>query len=347
MKDYPFAVFIGRLQPPHRAHIQVIERALDKADQVVIVLGSSRCAANIRNPWTADDRASMIKRCFDYETTKRLHFVSVRDQPYSDTNWMVEVHTKVLEITGNSKVALVGHKKDRTSFYLEFFPQWEFADLGLAYETMHATDIREAFFSEGAEGSKGWNDRHWHGAVHPGVRDFLEAYRSTPEFSALFEQWKYVEEYKAKWASVPYAPTFVTTDAVVVKSGHVLLVERGFNPGKGLYALPGGFIDQDRTLLDCCLRELKEETRIKVKKAQLREHVKAERVFADPYRSTRGRTVTNAFYIKLPDGGVLPEVRAKSDAKKAFWMPLGDIHLYETKFFEDHIDIIEFFTTNH
>lgn len=347
MKDYPFAVFIGRLQPPHRAHIQVIERALDKADQVVIVLGSSRCAPNIRNPWSANDRMAMIRRCFDYETAKRIHFVTVRDQPYSDTNWMVEVHAKVTEITGASAVALVGHKKDKTSFYLEFFPQWEFADLGLFHETLSATDIRESFFAEGKEGPQGWSDRHWHDAVHPGVRDFLDEYRRTEAFDHLVAQWVFVEKYKEQWASTPFPPTFVTTDAVVVKSGHVLLVERGFNPGKGLYALPGGFIDQDRSLLECCIRELKEETKIAVKPRQLREHVKKERVFADPNRSTRGRTITNAFYIKLPDGGTLPEVRGRSDAKRAFWMPLGEIHLNETKFFEDHIDIIEFFTTNY
>ena len=345
MKDYPFAVFIARLQPPHRAHIQVIERALDKADQVIIVLGSSRCAANIRNPWTANDRAEMVKRCFDYETCKRLNFVSVRDQPYSDTHWMVEVHTKVTEIAGGSKTAIMGHMKDNTSFYLEFFPQWDFVDLGLLSEGLNATQVRNAFFEEGKEPPKGWADKHWHGAVHPGVKDFLEEFRETEAFTNLLEQWTYVKDYKAQWDGAPFPPTFVTTDAVVVKSGHVLVVERGYNPGKGLFALPGGFVDQDRSMLDCALRELKEETRIKVDKRVLRQHVKSDRVFADPHRSTRGRTITNAFYIKLPDGGTLPEVRGKSDAKRAFWMPLGDIHLNEEKFFEDHIDIIEAFTT--
>lgn len=347
MRDYPFAVFIARLQPPHRAHIQVIDRALDKADQVIIVLGSSRCAANIRNPWTAADRENMVKRCFEYDKAKRLHFVSVRDQPYSDTNWMVEVHTKVTEISGDVKTAIAGHKKDRTTFYLEFFPQWEFVDLGLLHEGLNATDIREQFFEEGKKEPRRWSDKHWHNAVHEGVRDFLEEFRRAPTFDDLLDQWEYVKRYKAQWASAPFPPTFNTTDAVVVKSGHVLLVERAINPGKGLLALPGGFIDQDRSLLDCCLRELKEETRINVDTRKMREYLRAEKTFADPNRSTRGRTITNAFFFKLSDAGMLPLVRGDDDAKRALWMPLGDIHRNEERFFEDHIDIIEFFTTNH
>ena len=92
------------------------------------------------------------------------------------------------------------------------------------------------------------------------------------------------------------------------------------------------------------LRELKEETRIKVKKAALRIYISGSKVFDDPDRSARGRTITHAYYIKLPDGGILPEVRHGSDAKQVMWIPLGDLHLYEREFYEDHIHIIEHFT---
>jgi len=343
-KEYPFAVFIARIQPPHEAHIQVIERALDKADQLIIVLGSHRTAPNIRNPWTADERAEMVRRCFDYETSSRIRFVAVRDQPYNDTNWMVEVHNEVTSITQGAKTIIVGHMKDSSSFYLEFFPQWEFCDLGLLHEGLNATRIREEFFSEGKKTPRGFVNRHWSHAVRPGVRDYMEAFRKLEKFDTLLEQWNYVQEYKKQWASAPYPPTFVTTDAVVVKSGHVLMVRRGFNPGKGLIALPGGFIDQDRSLEDCMIRELKEETRIAIPAKELRTHIRSSRVFDHPERSVRGRTITHAFFIKLPDGGFLPKVKASSDATGAFWMPLGDLHLHENLFFEDHLDIIETFT---
>lgn len=345
MRACPFAVFIARLQPPHRAHIQCLERALEKAEQVVIVLGSDRTARNLRNPWTAHDREQMVRRCFDYETGQRLHFVAVRDQPYNDTHWMADVHQKVRVITGDADVALVGHVKDRTSFYLDFFPQWTFLDLGLMHD-LNATDIREQFFEEGKVPPRSWKDRNWRHAVHDGVRDFMDEFRASDAFDALLDQWRYVTEYKKRWAGAPFPPTFVTTDAVVVKSGHVLLIRRGGNPGMGLLALPGGFVDQDRTLEDCMLRELKEETRIRIDIRDLRQHIRGSQVFAHPERSMRGRTITHAFHIKLPDGGVLPDVRADSDAKGAFWMPLGDLHLHEHEFFEDHLDIVEHFVTH-
>ena len=59
-KKYDYAIFIGRFQPPHKAHIHIIEEALKIAEQVVIVLGSNRSAPNTRNPWTAVEREEMI-----------------------------------------------------------------------------------------------------------------------------------------------------------------------------------------------------------------------------------------------------------------------------------------------
>ncbi len=80
-------------------------------------------------------------------------------------------------------------------------------------------------------------------------------------------------------------------------------------------------------------------------KRDLREQVRDKEVFDHPERSSRGRTITHAYYIKLPDGGMLPRVKGGDDAKHALWMPLGDLHLHEIEFFEDHLDIIEHFIT--
>ena len=63
----------------------------------------------------------------------------------------------------------------------------------------------------------------------------------------LVEEQAYIKRYKDIWADAPYAPTFVTTDAVVIQSGHVLLVKRRTAPGKGLWALPGGFLKEVST----------------------------------------------------------------------------------------------------
>jgi len=348
------AVFIGRMQPPHLAHIRIIQQGLDKANNVAVVLGSHRAAPSIRNPWNDQQRVEMLKRCFSYEDQQRIKFVFVRDYPYDDTRWIAEVQHKVEEPFHNwhfdklvvkNKPLLVGHAKDETSYYLEYFPQWDFQDIDPMYKGYSATQIREEYFSEGPKPSNSWTDFHWSTSVHEGVRDWLEEFRNTSEFALLYEQWQFVKKYKESWAQAPYPPVFVTTDAVVIKSGHVLLVRRRFNPGKNLWALPGGHLEQSERVQDCALRELKEETRIGLPKKILSTFIKDSYIFDHPHRSTRGRTITHAYYFKLPDGGRMPEVRADSDAKVVRWVPLSDLRLIEESFFEDHIHIIEHFTT--
>jgi bifunctional NMN adenylyltransferase/nudix hydrolase len=154
----------------------------------------------------------------------------------------------------------------------------------------------------------------------------------------MLEEFAHVRDYRARWDQAPYPPVFVTADAVVIQSGHVLLVRRGGFPGKGLWALPGGFVGQEERIEDAAIRELREETRLKVPARVLRGLIKGSRVFDDPHRSSRGRTITHAFLIHLPPDLALPEIRAASDAREARWVPLGELR--EDEMFEDHHAII-------
>jgi bifunctional NMN adenylyltransferase/nudix hydrolase len=132
-------------------------------------------------------------------------------------------------------------------------------------------------------------------------------------------------------------------DACVVQAGHVLLIERRAEPGKGLWALPGGFLEQSETIETAVLRELREETKLKVPEPVLRGSIVTSRVFDDPARSLRGRTITHAYLIHLaPHGEGLPEVKASSDARKARWWPLAQVK--PSMMFEDHMSIIKSLT---
>lgn len=343
LKEYTHAVLIARIQPPHRAHIMLIDRALDKADKVILVLGSHAAALDIHNPWSANERMQMVKSCFPYEKAKRLIFCPVRDQPYNNTNWIASVHHKVNELTEYSnKVALFGHKKDSTSYYLDYFPQWDFIDNGLMMQGLSATEIREQYFDEGIEGKK-WHDRAWRNSVHEGVCDFLEKFKKTERYDMLVKSHVFIKGYRKSWENAPFAPTFVTTDAVVEKSGHVLLIRRKVPPGQNQVALPGGFLNQDEFIVDGMIRELKEETRISESKATLKAAIVNSHVFDKPGRSLRGRTITHASHVKLPDGGPLPRVKGADDALGAFWCPIADLYSHEQEFFSDHLHIINFF----
>ena len=99
-------------------------------------------------------------------------------------------------------------------------------------------------------------------------------------------------------------------------------------------------MNADEPLLDAMLRELREETRLKVPEPVLRGSIKGSRVFDDPHRSARGRTITHAYLIQLtPQAAGLPIVKGADDAEKALWLPLANLD--PIRMYEDHYHIIQ------
>lgn len=340
-------VFIGRFSPFHNGHKAVIEAALEQAKEVVVVVGSSFAARNIRNPFTFQERKAMIEACFtdpkyfSYYGAQgrvklpRIHVVPVSDYPYDDNKWINAIQKIVDETIPDAKdVGLIGHSKDSTSYYLEIFPRWknhvEVADV----DGINATDIRKALFE------RKWDSEVGNKLPEP-VKSFLgNLVTDNPHMRTLQQEYDMVKKYKEAWKAAPFPPTFMTVDAVVVQSGHILLVKRGDMPGKGLWALPGGFLEQTETMLDGAIRELKEETKIKVPVPVLKGSIKDSKTFDAPNRSSRGRTITQAFLIDL-GVGELPKVKGSDDAEKAFWVPFNKVK--QEKMFEDHFAIIDYF----
>ena len=127
-----------------------------------------------------------------------------------------------------------------------------------------------------------------------------------------------------------YPKPSVTTDMVVVAGNNprkVLLIKRGIEPFKGMWALPGGFIEENEDLFDAALRELKEETGLEnVVPVQIG-------VFGKPGRDPRGHTIAVAYMAMLPEP---VSVSAGDDAENASWFPIDN--LPELAF--DHDEII-------
>lgn len=344
-KKYDYGIVIGRFQPFHLAHQSLIQHSLSLAEKVIVILGSARSASDVKNPFTPAMREEIIRACFPNEAN-RLIFRAVRDYPYNDHVWTAEVQNIVGEIVKedeaeHAKIAVVGFFKDKSSYYLNLFPQWNFEEFYSSDKKLlssNATLIRKNYFT----GNDAWRE-----LVPETVERYLEIFKLTEFFPPLQGEFEYIQKYKqdTRFVGVPFAPVFVTTDAVVVQSGHVLVVRRRVHPGKGLLALPGGFLASDATLEDSAIRELKEETQIKIPAAVLRGSIKSTHAFDYPERSQRGRTVTFAYFIELEpslkDG--LPRVKGGDDAAKAFWLPLSALGEKEDEFFEDHIHVIRFF----
>ncbi|MGB8701729.1 MAG: bifunctional nicotinamide-nucleotide adenylyltransferase/Nudix hydroxylase [Thermosynechococcaceae cyanobacterium] len=335
-REYEFGIYIGRFQPFHLGHLQTVKLALDRTEQLILILGSHQVASDIRNPWSSQERIEMIQACLSPADLKRVHFLPLRDWVYSDNLWLAAVQQQVVEITqGSSSVAVLGHRKDGSSYYLDLFPQWDYLETG-SFQNLNSTDIRRAYFEA--------MDTGYLACVPDGVAQFLNAFQTGDRYRDLCEEYRFLQAYQAAWAKAPYAPTFVTTDAVVVQSGHVLVVRRKARPGMGLIALPGGFLDQNETLVDGMLRELKEETRLKVPLPVLRGSIVESHVFDNPGRSLRGRTITHAYFIQLK-AGELPSVKGGDDAEKAWWMSLADLYAHEDQIYEDHFQIIQHFVS--
>ncbi len=348
-KPFDFLVFVGRFQPFHNGHAAVVEHALTKADQLIVLIGSAHRPACTRNPWSFREREQMIRSTLDAAQNERVQIAPLMDATYNDDLWISNVQKAVKGIVSSHysrphvppKLGLIGHSKDKSSYYLELFPTWASVEVP-NLENTSATAVRDAIFrSDAGE----WADfrtsvsSNAGDLVPPPVLTYLQTYVRGPEFAQLRAEFDFVRSYRAQWSAAPYEPMFVTVDAVVIQSGHILLVERRARPGKGLWALPGGFISSNETLRESMLRELKEETNIKVPLPVLAGSIVGEGVFDDPHRSARGRTLTHAFHLHLKPQTSLPKVKGGDDALKAFWVPLGDLD--PKCLFEDHYFIIQ------
>lgn len=332
---YNVVVLIGRFQPVHNAHIELLRKASEMADKVVIVVGSAHQPRTFKNPFTSSERETMIQRAIDKlcSLTTRFYVEHNIDTIYNNTAWATRVQSLVAKHSApGDKIAIIGHEKDETSFYLSMFPQWDREEVDLI-EPLHATDVRDLFFQAD------FNIKFLQGVVPETTIEFLQKFSKTEDFLQVVREREFITNYKKQFASLPYPPIFVTSDAVVIQSGHVLMVKRRSEPGRGLWALPGGFVNAhtDASVEDAAIRELKEETGIKVPVPVLRGNIKASRVFDAVNRSARGRTITHAFSIVLPDGP-LPKVKGSDDAEKACWVPINDIQTDQC--FEDHYEIV-------
>ncbi|HEX4027740.1 MAG TPA: NUDIX domain-containing protein [Rhizomicrobium sp.] len=349
MQTRDFGVFIGRFQPLHIGHEHVVRQALLSVKHLIVLAGSANVARDPRNPFTFEERKAMFRSSFAYEMAEeRLIIEPLHDHLYADTAWVTEVQRRVNAIVddiGNShghrsqpiadfSIALAGYGKDASSYYLTLFPEWSSIQIDSQYGTFSSSDVRKRYFQRIPEVPAS--------ILSAGASQWLENFKIGQVFRNLLDETEYLADYPRKWGRGP----FITADAVVVQSGHILLVERGRMPGKGLLALPGGFVDPAERIRDAVIRELREETGIADTKGSIPPAMLASfiedsrtRVFDAPTRSLRGRIVTHAFLFRLPDRRKLFTVKGGDDAASARWYRLGD--LSPEMFFEDHWSIIE------
>lgn len=118
----------------------------------------------------------------------------------------------------------------------------------------------------------------------------------------------------------------VMVDVVIPSGGGVVLIQRGTDPYKGMWALPGGFVDVGETVESAAVREAKEETNLDV---ELERFVG---VYSEPDRDPRGHNISVAFLARVVGG----EPEAATDADE---VSVRDPSRTELAF--DHRKIVE------
>ncbi|WP_043525933.1 bifunctional nicotinamide-nucleotide adenylyltransferase/Nudix hydroxylase [Litchfieldella xinjiangensis] len=343
--DFDCLVFIGRFQPPHLGHLAVIHEALKRARQVIVLVGSAWQARSVRNPWSFLERSEMIRSCFNADENARLEVEPLLDALYNNDVWVRDVQRKVRDIATPRhgrlpRIGLIGASRGQSSYYLSLFPQWESVSVPLV-EGISASQIRERLLCSPTSTSDYLSKDAAHdlpACIHEALHLFVQR---NDAWKQLIEEQALLQQYRQAWANAPYPPIFVTVNAVVVQSGHVLLVKRKAAPGKGLLALPGGFIHPHERLMDACLRELRERVRLKVPEPVLKGSLKGQRLFDEPHRSWRGRTLAEAFYFALRPEQRLPEIKPAKGGDTARWVALADLE--PETLFEDHFFILQNF----
>ena len=329
---YDLLVFIGRFAPLHAGHHDVIDRARSLAKNVLVLVGSAGVARSTRNPFTYEERRQLIDSVY---SGNDVVVRPIHDHTYNDAAWILEVQQQVADVVKElhlyqPKIGLIGCDKDHTSYYLKLFPDWGNESVHFN-APLNATEFRKELFTNDLK--ELWEQTN----LAPSTYRFLKEFTETPEYAVLKYNYDFEVNYKKEYGKGP----FLTADSLVQVGGKVLLIQRGKEYGSGLWALPGGFVNDEETFRNAAIRELREETRIRVPEPVLRGSVRSSATFDSPHRSLRARLVTQCYHIHLANDTSLPEVRGSDDAENAEFRGLAWILENEELFFEDHFHIIK------
>lgn len=350
-----YAVFIGRMRPVHLAHMKIIEEALEKAEKLIILVGSAnRPRSFMISAFDYEEVLAMLTILYRHHIANgRLIVMPLDDFIYDHDGWQMnatQVVDKVIRETmalegrravdpKTLRVGLAGFGKDASSYYLNMFPEWESIQVGKQFSLLSATDVRNAYFQRIPQLSDF--------ALDPRVIEYLRSFMHTDEFAYVVREREAIDANIRQYGRGPFS----ASDAVITWRDHVLLINRNGKVGFGLDAFPGGMLDYGETTLQCALRELNEETRILslnpgFEKELMRNQI-AYRLFDDPHRDPRGHYMSHAYHFAMPDEFDFSSLgmQPKSDARAVRMVPIADWG--HKKAFLDHYAVLRcFLATN-
>ncbi|ESQ80762.1 NUDIX domain-containing protein [Asticcacaulis sp. YBE204] len=310
---YDLMLVIGRFQPFCDLHRAAIESMASRAERVQVVVVGDDMPRSARYPFTADERLTLLK-AEGYDAVALPEVLTAEARL-----------AQIEALTGSALTVLLPFDTDYKS--------------EVPVSAIFPIDAVEA---ESDAIRTAWLEGRTADGVSDAMRRIMAEVAASPAFATLAEEQAYLVKYKQDWAAAPYPPVFVTVDTLILHDGKVLLIKRGGLPGRGQWALPGGFLDKGETLFEAALRELHEETGLRLLPEDGRARLKGQRVFDQPHRSARGRTITHAFCFDL-SGLDLPDIVAGDDAAAVKWTGIDCALKMRRHMFEDHYLILEHF----
>lgn len=362
-------VVLGRFQLVHEGHLALIAKACENDSEVCILVGSADKSRDVCNPFTFEERKKMLgvsifnmrvsPQCLYHKFQFNLQpvppFEDCNYQRFNlkvalpvqdcdtDAEWINCIKNTIQDIKNNNKdsqINLITCKKDdKTASYIDLIKDAKIFDNVIEVEpylengkVISAKDKRKEFFTNTPVFKQ-------YSCFWFSIDDYLEMQKKYIEAGLITEDDVYYANYQEEVKQYPRIEH--TADIAVFhrynRKLKVLLIKRGKAPGKGLYALPGGFVNQNETLKECALRELKEETGLVI---AARLHVRLLRNFDNPNRSRRGRVITTLYDVYLPEDYDI-NVKAGDDASSVEWIEAWDaLKMDKDAFFEDHYDML-------
>lgn len=326
MSAFDSTVLLSSFEPFLHSHRDAIDAALGLAPKVVLLVGSARAARTLRHPWTAGERVEMIRAGLSPASNARVDIRLVADHLYNTTLWQRELQEALADLAAApARVLQIGQVGG-----VPLLPGFHYAGV-MQRPALDFLALRGAALGDDPEALAD--------LAPSATLACLRQWRREDWFAMLQREYRYIDEFRKSWAVAPYPPTLVTTDALVLHEGHALLIERAREPGKGLWALPGGFVEENETLLVSCLRELLEETGLDLRARSDLIGRPLMRTYDAPHRSMRGRMITHVYRFDLRDAQ-RPAVAGGDDASHARWIPLARVMRMESEIFEDHFHMI-------
>lgn len=318
--------YLSSFQPLTENDEQVVGAALASADRVTLIVGSARSSRSSHlNPLSLRERVDLLEQVYSREVSSgRIAIAHLADHLYQNASWELDLATLVKE-RGIDGFAVRRDEKGKRDRQLSRVAP-VLAGAANSMSQRRREEILAVWYSGGPMPYLGG------GAIAA-----MCELRGSAHFEWLKEEWQFNLEYRAAWAKTPYPVKFLTADACIECNGRVLLVRRGNWPGKGLWALPGGFLEDDETVDEAAARELGEETNLELTLEQAQQWLVRQGLFDLPYRDGRGRLVTGGYYFQVP-GDVLPDVEALDDADEVWWAPVEQIP--PDLMMADHFDIM-------